>query len=115
MTRVKRGFVARRKRKKILDRTEGFIGSSSKLFRTANQRYMKALKFSYRDRKDRKRQMRNLWITRLNAAVQSHGLTYSTFIYQLKNSQISLNRKVLSQLSIMDKAVFTQLINTVSK
>ena len=115
MTRVKRGFVARRKRKKILNRTEGFIGSSSELFRTANQRYMKALKFSYRDRKDRKRQMRNLWITRLSAAVQSQGLTYSKFIHQIKNSQISLNRKVLSQLSIMDTEGFIKLITIVSK
>jgi large subunit ribosomal protein L20 len=115
MTRVKRGFVARRRRKKVLDRTEGFIGSSSKLFRAAQQRYMKALKFSYRDRKDRKRQMRRLWIARLSAATQASGLNYSTFIHELKNSQILLNRKILSQLAVIDKDAFSTVVNKLKK
>nr|ASN77495.1 Ribosomal protein L20 [Pedinophyceae sp. YPF-701] len=115
MTRVKRGFVARRRRKKVMDRTEGFLGSSSKLFRTANQRYMKALKFSYRDRKVRKREMRSLWITRLNAAVQTYGLNYSTFIHKMKLAQVGLNRKVLSQLVIFDQEAFSKVVDTITK
>nr|AIT94176.1 ribosomal protein L20 [Marsupiomonas sp. NIES 1824] len=106
MTRVKRGFVAKRRRKKILDRTEGFIGSSSTLFRTANQRYTKALTFSSRDRKNRKRDFRALWITRLNAAANEHQMNYSELISLCKQKNIILNRKVLSQLAIRDSDSF---------
>jgi len=113
MTRVKRGFVAKRRRKKILDRTEGFIGSSSTLFRTANQRYIKALVFSTRDRKQRKREYRSLWISRLNAAANEYGLKYSTFISSCKDKNILLNRKVLSQLAIRDPQAFNKLIQLI--
>lgn len=113
MTRVKRGFVAQRRRKKILDRTEGFIGSSSTLFRTANQRYIKALTYSTRDRKTKKRDYRSLWITRLNAVANENGMNYSSFISACKENNILLNRKVLSQLAIRDGQLFQQLIDTI--
>ena len=84
MTRVKRGNVARKRRKKILKLAKGFRGSHSTLFRTANQQVMKALRNSYRDRRKRKRDFRRLWITRINAAVRQHGMSYSQFIGKMK-------------------------------
>ena len=112
MTRVKRGSVARNRRKKILKMTEGFRGSSSALFRMANQQNMKALRYSYRGRNERKRQIRSLWISRINAVAREYGLTYSTLIHKLKSANILLNRKVISQLAIRDKEAFKQLITT---
>lgn len=113
MTRVKRGDVARKKRKKVLQLAKGFRGSSSTLFRTANQQKMKALRFSYRDRKGRKRQFRSVWITRMNAAVRSYGVNYNQFIHNLKTANIFLNRKMLSQLAVCDQDSFQQLIRVV--
>ena len=113
MTRVKRGFVARKRRKKILNLTKGFRGSSSVLFRPANQRKMKALCFAYRDRRQKKRSLRNLWIIRINAAVRLYNLNYSQFIYKLKQLNIQINRKWLAQLAIRDQQVFDDLIQTV--
>nr|YP_009510455.1 ribosomal protein L20 [Gracilaria caudata]YP_010196172.1 ribosomal protein L20 [Gracilaria caudata]AXI96128.1 ribosomal protein L20 [Gracilaria caudata]UAD83569.1 ribosomal protein L20 [Gracilaria caudata] len=110
MTRVKRGNVARKRRKKILKLAKGFQGSHSILFRTAKQQVLKALKYSYIDRKKRKRSYRSLWIVRINAAVRSYGVTYSEFIQQLKKKNIALNRKMLSQLSILDNNVFQNII-----
>ncbi len=110
MTRVKRGFVAKRRRKKILDRTEGFIGSSSTLYRTANERCIKALTYSSRDRKVKKREYRSLWITRLNAATNEKGVNYSKFIAACKNKNILLNRKILSQIAIRDQDSFAKVI-----
>ena len=89
MTRVKRGNIARKKHKKTLKITEGFRGSSSVLFRTANQQKMKALRFSYRDRNQRKRQFRTVWITRMNAAVRFYGVNYNEFLHGLKIREIS--------------------------
>jgi large subunit ribosomal protein L20 len=111
MTRVKRGFVARKRRKKVLKLAEGFRGASSVLFRTANQQTMKALRYSYRDRKQRKRQFRSLWITRINAQTKAKGLNYSIFMGLLKDNNIILNRKMLSQLAIKDNTVFNTLTN----
>lgn len=111
MTRVKRGSVARNRRKKILKITEGFRGSSSTLFRMANQQSMKALRYAYRGRNERKRQIRSLWISRINAAAREYGLTYSSLIYKLKSANMLLNRKIVSQLAIRDKEVFKQLIS----
>lgn len=111
MTRVKRGFVARKRRKKVLKLAEGFRGASSVLFRTAKQQTMKALRYSYRDRKQRKRQFRSLWITRINAQTKTKGLTYSIFMGLLKDNNIILNRKMLSQLAIKDNTVFNTLTN----
>nr|YP_009105129.1 ribosomal protein L20 [Edaphochlorella mirabilis]AIT93768.1 ribosomal protein L20 [Edaphochlorella mirabilis] len=114
MTRVKRGNVARKKRKKVLKITSGFRGSSSILFRDANQKKIKALKYSYRDRNQRKREFRRLWIARMNAAVRLYGLNYSEFLHILKKSNMFLNRKILSQLAIRDQNAFHQLIQSLN-
>lgn len=110
MTRVKRGNVARKRRKKVLKLTQGFRGSPSILFRPANQQKLKALKYSYRDRNQRKREFRNIWITRINATVRLYGLNYSEFLHKLKKSNMFLNRKTLAQLVIRDQNAFSQLI-----
>jgi len=102
MSRVKRGNVARKRRKKVLKAAEGFVGSTSKLFRTANQRLLRAGVYSYNDRAKRKSEMRKLWIGRTNAMVRQHGWTYSEFIHALNVHSSILNRKTVSQLSIMD-------------
>ncbi len=110
MTRVKRGNVARKRRKKILKLAKGFRGSHSKLFRTAKQQVLKSLKYSYIGRKHKKRFYRRLWIVRINAAVRLYNINYNDFIYNLKKNNIALNRKMLSQLSILDKSAFENLI-----
>lgn len=115
MSRVKRGNVARKRRKKIFNITKGFKGSHSKLFRTANQQAMKALRYAYCDRGRKKRDFRRLWINRLNAGVRQYGLSYSKFIYKLKNNNIILNRKVLSQILIFDEKAFSELIFQIHK
>ena len=114
MVRVKRGNVARKRRKKILKLAKGFRGSHSKLFRTANQQVMKALVYSYKGRKQKKRLFRRLWIVRINAAVRQHNLTYSKFISLLKKNNIALNRKMLAQLAILDELTFTKLIEKIA-
>ena len=113
MTRVKRGNVARKRRKKILKLAKGFRGSHSRLFRTANQQVMKALRNAYRDRRKRKRDFRRLWITRINAATRQHGLSYSQFMGSLKKANIQINRKMLSQMAILDPAGFSQIVAAV--
>lgn len=113
MTRVKRGNIARKRRKKVLKLTESFRGSSSTLFRTANQQKMKALRYAYRDRNQKKREFRSLWILRMNAAVRTYGLNYSCFIHGLKKSNIFLNRKILAQLAICDHEAFKQLLENI--
>jgi large subunit ribosomal protein L20 len=110
MTRVKRGNVARKRRKKVLKLAKGFRGSHSSLFRTANQQVMKALRNAYRDRRKRKRDFRRLWITRINAAARQHGLSYSQLIGNLKKAEILLNRKMLAQLAILDPTAFAKVI-----
>ncbi len=115
MTRVKRGNVARKRRKNVLNLAEGFRGSSSRLFRIAQQQTMKALSYSYRDRQQKKREFCNLWISRVNAEVRNHGLNYSTFRHELKKSNILLNRKVLSQVAVRDPQAFNQLISFIKK
>ncbi len=110
MTRVKRGNVARKRRKKILKLAKGFRGSHSKLFRTANQQVMKALRNAYRDRRKRKRDFRRLWITRINAAARIEGISYSKLTYQLKQANIEINRKMLAQLAVLDPAAFSEVV-----
>lgn len=110
MTRVKRGNVARKRRNKILKFNSGFRGANSTLFRTANQRNMRALKYAYRDRKHKKREFRKLWITRINAAAREQGLTYNQVIHHLKVQNIDINRKLLSQIALLDNEAFTSLI-----
>ena len=113
MIRVKRGFVARKRRKKVLSLASGFYGSRSKLFRTANQAVNKGLYNSYISRRLKKRNFRKLWIVRIGAAAKANGLKYSNFIYKLKSKKISLNRKILSQIAIIDPASFKTIINQV--
>lgn len=114
MVRVKRGNIARRRRKKILKFAKGFRGSHSSLFRTAKQQVLKALRYSYSGRKQKKRDYRRLWITRINAGLIVHNISYSKFMYLLKKSNICLNRKILSQLIILDYPAFEKLIDIVS-
>ncbi len=110
MARVKRGNVARKRRKKILKLAKGFRGSHSKLFRTANQQVMKALRSAYRDRRRRKRDFRRLWIARINAAARQNGVSYSKLIGYLKKADIQLNRKMLAQMAILDPAGFAKVV-----
>ena len=111
MTRVKRGTVARKRRNKILALNRGFRGSHSTLFRTAQQRSLKALSSSYSDRRKKKRSYRRLWIRRINAASRTSGVSYSRFIHQLKTLRIRLNRKMLSQLVIFHPKTFQELVD----
>ena len=110
MARVKRGNVARKRRKKILKLAKGFRGSHSRLFRTANQQVMKALRNAYRDRRKKKRDFRRLWITRINAAARLHGMSYSQLIGKLKKADILINRKMLAQLAVLDPDGFAKVL-----
>jgi large subunit ribosomal protein L20 len=111
MVRVKRGNVARKRRKKILQLAKGYRGAHSRLFRVANQQVMKALRYSYGGRKQKKRVFRKLWIARINAASRLNGLSYSRVIHKFKKSNIDLNRKMLSQIAVLDSQTFTYLVN----
>lgn len=113
MTRVKRGNVARKRRKKVLKLAKGFRGTHSNLFRIAKQQVVKSLRYAYVGRKRKKRDFRRLWIVRLNAASREYGLNYSQLISKLKQSNVGLNRKMLSQLSILDEGAFSKIINMV--
>jgi large subunit ribosomal protein L20 len=113
MTRVKRGNVARKRRQKTLKIASGFRGSSGQLFRVANQHALKSLRHSSRDRVQRKRTFRAVWITRINAAARGYGLSYSQFTHFLKQSKMCLNRKMVSQLTVLDKDAFQQLVTSV--
>ncbi len=115
MARVKRGNVARKRRNKILKLAKGFRGSHSKLFRTANQQVMKALRYAYRDRRNRKRDFRRLWITRINAASRMHGLSYSQLIGHLKKANIDINRKMLAQMAVLDPNGFAKVVEVATR
>ena len=107
--RVKRGFKARHRRKKVLKLAKGFRGGRSKLFRTAADAVDKALMYAFRDRRARKRDFRRLWITRINAAARMNDLSYSKFIHGLKLADIGLDRKVLAELAVSDPAGITKI------
>ena len=106
MPRVKRGVVSRRRRNRILREAKGYYGARSKLFRTAREAVEKGWKYAYRDRKQRKRQMRSLWIARINAAAREHQLSYSRFMFGLKQAGVEIDRKVLAELAIRDPQAF---------
>ncbi len=112
MVRVKRGNVARKRRKKILALASGYRGAHSVLFRVANQQVMKALRYSYIGRKQKKRVFRRIWISRINAASRVNGISYSKLINKFKKSNIDLNRKILSQIAILDSITFKILVNS---
>jgi large subunit ribosomal protein L20 len=107
--RIKRGYKARQRRNKVLKLAKGFRGGRSKLFRTAADAVDKALMYAYRDRRQRKRDFRRLWIARINAAVRISGLSYSRFIHGLKKADVNLDRKVLAELAVSDPAGFAQI------
>lgn len=109
MARVKRGVTNHARHKKVLKQAKGYYGRKSKLFKVANQAVMKSLTYAYRDRRQKKRDFRRLWITRINAACRLNGLSYSRFMNGLKKTGIELDRKVLADIAITDPAGFTSL------
>ena len=113
--RVRRGFKARKRRKKVLKLAKGYRGGRSKLFRTAADAVDKALMYAYRDRRVRKRDFRKLWIARINAAARMNNLSYSKFIHGLKLAGVELDRKVLAELAISDPMGFTQIASLASE
>ena len=110
MPRTKGGSVARRRRKKVLKRAKGFTGSRSKVYRRANEAVLKALHYSYRDRRNKKRSFRRLWITRINAAARMNGMSYSRFINGLQKAGVNINRKILAELAVNDQKAFGELV-----
>ena len=110
--RVKRGNVCRNRHKKILKLAKGFKGARSRIFKVANCAVMKALKYAYRDRKATKRNMRRLWIVRINAAVRERGMSYSRFVNACKKANILVNRKMLAELAVNDKEAFDVVFET---
>ncbi|NLJ97901.1 MAG: 50S ribosomal protein L20 [Tissierellia bacterium] len=110
MARVKGGVTARKRHKRVLKQAKGYYGAKSKLYRPANQAVMKSLDYAYSGRKQRKRDFRKLWISRINAAARLNGLNYSTFISGLKKANVEINRKVLSEMAIHDPEGFTKLV-----
>ncbi len=110
--RVKRGNVLRKRHKKILKLAKGFKGARSRIFKVANTAVMKKLKYQYRDRRNLKRNMRRLWIVRINAAVRQHGLSYSKFMNALKKSEVAINRKMLADLAVNEPDAFSIIVET---
>ena len=113
MARVKRGVTAKARHKKILKMAKGYYGARSRVFRVAKQAVIKALQYAYRDRRQRKREFRALWIARINAGARVNGLSYSRFISGLKKLKINLDRKVLADLAVNDKPGFAKLAASV--
>ncbi|MGO2392397.1 MAG: 50S ribosomal protein L20 [Halomonas sp.] len=110
MTRVKRGVVARRRHKKVLKLAKGYYGARSRVFRVAKQAVIKAGQYAYRDRRNRKRQFRALWIQRINAGARINGMSYSRFVGGLKKAGIEIDRKVLADLAVHEKAAFAAIV-----
>ena len=113
MARVKRGVTAHARHKKVLAQSKGYVGRSSTNYRIALERLEKALRYAYRDRRNKKRDFRGLWIQRINAAVREHGLTYSKFIAGLKKAGIEMDRKVLAAIAYDDAAAFAEIVKKV--
>lgn len=110
MARVKRGVIAHARHKKILKQAKGYYGARSRIYRVACQAVIKAGQYAYRDRRQRKRQFRQLWITRINAAVRQSHMSYSNFMFGLKKASINIDRKILSDLAVFDIFAFNKLI-----
>jgi len=111
MARIKRGVTSRRRHKAILERAEGYRGTRSRLFKRANEAVMRAGQYSYRDRRTRKRQMRQLWIIRINAAARENGLPYGRFIEGLNKAGVTVDRKILADLAVRDPQAFREYVN----
>lgn len=112
MARVKHSVVAHARHKKILKKASGYYGARSRVYRVAYQAVTKAEQYAYRDRRQKKRQFRQLWIARINAAARQHGMSYSRFIQGMKQKSIEINRKILSNIAVFDKTVFAILVKT---
>jgi large subunit ribosomal protein L20 len=110
MPRVKRGMMVKKRHKKILESASGYFGGKKSLFKTANEQVMRSGNYAYRDRRNKKREFRRLWITRISAACRLNGVSYNRFIEGLNKSGIAVDRKVLSELAISDPGAFTQLV-----
>lgn len=115
MARVKGALATRKRRKKVLKLAKGYFGGKSRLYKTANEQVMKSLVYAYIGRKQKKRDFRKLWITRISAAAKINGMNYSTFMHGLKKAGITMNRKVLSEMAINDAAAFAALCETAKK
>ena len=115
MARVKRGVIARKRHNKILKQAKGYYGARSRVFRVAKQAVIKAGQYAYRDRKQKKRQFRRLWIVRINAAARIHGLSYSRFMNGLKQAGVEVDRKMLAELAVFNKKAFAHLAETAKK
>lgn len=112
MARVKGGTISRARHKKVMKQAKGYFGSKHRLYRSANEQVMHSGKYAYRDRKQKKRDFRKLWITRINAACRQNDISYSKFINGLAKAEIEINRKMLSEIAIDNPAAFTELVNT---
>jgi large subunit ribosomal protein L20 len=113
MARVKRGVTARARHKKVLKKAKGYYGARSRVYRVAKQAVIKAAQYSYRDRKQKKRLFRSLWIMRINAAAREHGMSYSVFINGLKMAAIEIDRKVLADIAVRDRTGFAKIAEQV--
>ena len=113
MTRVKGGPSTHLRHKKVINHNKGNFGTRSRLFKRANETMLKSLWYAYRDRRDRKRDLRKLWITRINAAARANGLSYSKFIFGMKQANIQLNRKMLADLAVRNPKAFTSIVDKV--
>lgn len=112
MPRVKRGVTARARHKKVLKKAKGYYGARSRIYRVAKQAVIKAAQYAYRDRRQRKREFRALWIVRINAGANEHGLSYSRFINGLKKANVDIDRKMLAELAVNDKNAFKALVES---
>ena len=112
MARVKGGFKTRHRRKKILKLAKGYFGSKHSLYKTAHEQVMNSYEYAYRDRKNLKREMRKLWIARINAAARMNDISYSQLMHGLKLANVEINRKMLSEIAIADPKAFTEIVNT---
>jgi len=110
MPRVKRGVIARASHKKVMQQAKGFRGRRKSVFRIANEAVMRAGQYAYRDRRNKKRVFRSLWIARINAAAREHGMTYSVFMNGLKKAEIAVDRKVLADIAVLDKPAFSKFV-----
>lgn len=115
MARVKNGLTSRKRRKKVLKQAKGYFGAKSTLYRTAKQAVMKSGQYAYRDRKQKKREFRKLWISRINAAARQHDISYSRLMNGLKVAGIDINRKMLSEIAIADDAAFAEIVAQAKK
>jgi large subunit ribosomal protein L20 len=110
MPRVKRGTLVKKRHKKIIEAASGYFGGKKNLFKTANEQFMKSGNYAYRDRRNKKREFRRLWITRISAGCRANGMTYNRFIEGLNKGGIVVDRKILSEIAISDAGAFTQLV-----